>query len=249
MSSLSCKNCGTQFQGNFCPQCGQSSHTEKIDAAYFLHDIPHSIFHLDKGFFYTLKKLLINPGFALRDYLEGKRVQHFRPFAFVVLMSTICTLLIKGVHYLMNLRYKPLHGGQPINFGDSLFVKYPSILIFLLIPVLSLITWLFFRKRRYNYWEHFLVNTYLAAWLNVFLLIISLVQLCMLYISGSYGINFILFMFFFMSYYGHAFGGLMTGTGKLATNIVIMVCMNFFLASVYITAFVYSGIMTSWWGK
>ena len=246
MSSLTCKNCGTQFAGNFCVNCGQSSHTEKINAAYFLHDIPHSVFHVDKGFFYTLKKMFADPGLALREYLEGKRIRHYRPFAFVLLMSTICTLLIKGINYLINIRFQKQHPGQSLEFGHGLFVKYPSLLIFMMIPVLSLITWLFFRKRPFNYWEHFLVNTYLAANLNVFLLLISLFQLLRFYTWGSYTVNYAIFMCFFMAYYGHAFGSLMATSGKLRTNIVTMVFMNFFLASAYMTAFIYTGMMDAW---
>jgi Protein of unknown function (DUF3667) len=249
MATQTCKNCNHYFDGDFCCNCGQSAHVEKIDAAYFLHDIPHSIFHVDKGFFYTLGKLFVNPGIALKDYLSGKRVKHFRPFAFVLIMSSLCTLLIKGVNHLINLRFKKEHPGTDIDFGNSLFVKYPSLLIFMMIPVLSFITWIFFRKRPYNYWEHFLVNTYLSSYLNIFLLLISLFQLFRYYIAGSYSINIIIFMFFFMAYYGHAFGGLMAESGKLRTNIITMVFMNFFLASVYITAFALTGIMTNWWGN
>jgi len=241
-----CKNCGTSFEGNFCCNCGQSSHVEKIDATYFLHDIPHSVFHVDKGFFYTLKRMFADPGTALKRYLQGQRVQHYRPFAYVLLMSTICTLLIKGINYLINVRFEKEHPGHVLEFGHSLFVKYPSLLIFLMIPVLSLITWVSFVRRPFNYWEHFLVNTYLAANLNVFLLVISLFQLLRYYISDSYAVNYVIFMCFFMAYYGHAFGSLMADSGKLRNNIIILIGMNFLLATAYMTAFVYTGMMTEW---
>jgi Protein of unknown function (DUF3667) len=246
MPVINCKNCDTPFEGNYCFNCGQSSHIEKINAAYFLHDIPHSVFHVDKGFFFTFKKMFIDPGQALNDYLAGKRIKHYRPFAFVLLMSTICTLLIKGINYLINLRFEKENPGHALEFGHGLFVKYPSLLIFMMIPVLSFITWIFFYRRPYNYWEHFLVNTYLAANLNIFLLIISLFQLTRYYISGSYAVSYVIFMCFFMAYYGQAFGSLMSNTGKLINNIIIMVFMNFFLATAYMTAFVYTGMMGEW---
>ena len=246
MSAQTCKNCQTPFNGNFCFNCGQSAHVEKIDATYFLHDIPHSVFHVDKGFFYTLKRMFADPGIALKRYLEGERIKHYRPFAYVLLMSTICTLLIKGNNYLINLRFEKQHPGHVLEFGHSLFVKYPSLLIFLMIPVLSLITWLSFFRRPYNYWEHFLVNTYLAANLNVFLLLISLFQLARYYIADSYAVNYVVFMCFFMAYYGHAFGSMMADSGKLRNNMIILLFMNFVLASAYFTAFVYTGVMAAW---
>jgi hypothetical protein len=250
MSTIHCKNCNKNFHGNFCPNCGQAAKVTNINAQYFLHDIPHSIFHVDKGFWYTLKWMFTNPGKTLKEYLEGKRVQHFKPFAFVVIMSTIATLLSKFCMYLINLRMAAMEPGKIITSGtQNLFSEYPSLLIFILIPILSLITWLCFRKRKYNYWEHFLVNTYLAAYLNVFFLVIKIVQLIKFYTTGNFSVNFTIFMFIFMAYYGHAFGRLMKDSGTVKKNITIMLLMNFLLASVYMTAFSLTGLMQPWWGK
>ena len=62
-----CKNCDTVFNGNFCPNCSQSASTRRIDAQYILHDIPHSVLHIDKGLPYTFFRLSVNPGKALLD--------------------------------------------------------------------------------------------------------------------------------------------------------------------------------------
>ena len=130
MPTIICKNCNNHFRGNFCSNCGQSASVEKINAAYFLHDIPHSVLHIDKGFFFTLKMMLTKPGYTLRQYLKGHRVQHYRPFGFVIIMSTICTLLNKGVIHLLNDLYKNNNPGKEIHYGEGIFLKYPSLLIF-----------------------------------------------------------------------------------------------------------------------
>jgi hypothetical protein len=248
MQTIICKNCAHHYKGNFCPTCGQPATVEHIGFKYFLHDIPHSVFHIDKGFFYTLGILISNPGQALKNYLAGKRVKFFKPFAFVILMSTICTILIKGINYLINVRFQSLNSGRIINFEGSFFEKYISVLIFLLIPLLSFITWLCFKKRKYNYWEHFLVNTFLAAYLNVFFLLISIYQAVKYYITQNYKVNYTLFMFLFMAYYGHAFGKLMNDKGTVLQNILIMILMNFLIAFVYMNAFSLTGIIDSLWG-
>jgi hypothetical protein len=248
MPTLICKNCNTHFRGNFCSHCGQSANVNKINAAYFLHDIPHSVFHIDKGFFYTLKSLITKPGIALREYLNGHRIKHYRPFAFVIIMSTICTVIIKGVNYLTNKLYTENNPGSSIHYGDNIFVKYPSLLIFLMIPILSFITWLFFKKKNFNYWEHFLINTYLAAYVNVFFLVLSIFQFIKYYFTQNYSVNFTVFMVFFMAYYGFAFGSLMASPGKRYRHIFIICIMNFFLAFIYLTAFSITKIMQPWWG-
>jgi Protein of unknown function (DUF3667) len=250
MLSPVCKNCSSPISGKYCANCGQSAHVERIDAHYFLHDIPHSIFHIDKGFFYTLSRLFTNPGKALGEYLAGKRVNHFRPFGFVIIMSTICTLIIKGIEKGIN--YKLIKEGVDFQIGatKNFFANYPSILIFILIPLLSLVTWFFYKRKKYNYWEHFLVNTYIAAFLNVFFLIIGLYQFIRYYITDYYGqVNYGFFIALFMAYYGYAFGILMEEPGSRLRNIFINLAMNFFLAFIYLNAFTFTKIMTPWWGK
>lgn len=249
MAVIICKNCNHHFKGNYCPECGQSAKVEPITVKYFLHDIPHSILHIDKGFFYTLGKLFTNPGGTLVNYLDGQRVKHFRPFGFVVILSTICTLLIKACDEAINLRYMQQNPGEKILFANSLFGKYPSVLIFIMIPLLSLVTWFFFRKNRYNYWEHFLINTYLAAYLNIFFLLINVFRVIKYYTTGGLSVNYTIFMFIFMAYYGHTFGRMMWQKGTLLKNIVLTLLMNFFLATLYMTAFSLTGLMSAWWGK
>ncbi len=241
MANVKCKNCEHIFHGNFCQHCGQSAKIKRIDFQYFLHDIPHSIFHIDKGFTFTLKELFTRPGYTLKEYLQGKRVKHFKPFAFVVLLSTICTILIKLIEYLIE---KEMPG---IKFPSYFFSKYLSLLIFLMIPVLSLATFLFYYKKKFNYWEHFLINTYLASCLNIFFLLIKIVLLIKTYYGTLENINYTWFMTLFMTLYGFAFAQLMDERKHRLKSILKIVCLNFILATFYMTAFSVTGLMNPWW--
>ena len=176
MSKIFCKNCEQHFEGNFCPNCGQSSHEHRINAHYFIHDIPHSVFHIDGIFLSTLKGLFVRPGAVVSGYLEGKRVKYFRPFAYVMVMTAISTFL---VNFFLFLQTKLVHHFTP-NFvipkSENFFEHYFSIFIFLMIPFASLVTWIFFIKKKYNFWEHFLANTYIAAQLNFIWIFIHLIN-------------------------------------------------------------------------
>jgi hypothetical protein len=103
MTVIVCKNCEHHFKGNYCPHCGQTSATERIGAKYFLHDIPHSIFHIDKGFWYSFKSLFTHPGVTLKNYLDGKRAKHFKPFAYLFIISTI-TIIVTAIFNKIILR-------------------------------------------------------------------------------------------------------------------------------------------------
>jgi hypothetical protein len=247
MINNSCKNCQTEFVGNFCPHCGQSMHTHKIDFHYFAHDLPHSVFHIDSGVFYTLKELLLRPGKALKGYLEGQRVYHAKPFAFVLVLSTAAILIMKLCVFLINATLAKSQA--PILKFVGFFSSYPSVLVFILIPILAFITWICFRKYGYNYWEHFLINTFLAAFLNLFLMLIYLFMLIKFYIIGSYSINYPFFMIFFMAYYGFVFSSIYgSRVGSDLKTAIIITIMNFFLSVTYLYALIKVGIMQSWWG-
>jgi Protein of unknown function (DUF3667) len=56
------------------------------------------LFHLDDGFFYTIKQLAIKPGQTIRDYLEGKRKYYFNPFVMLLLLAGLCSALYVYFH-------------------------------------------------------------------------------------------------------------------------------------------------------
>lgn len=236
-----CKNCETAFEGNFCPFCGQSASTKRIDAHYLLHDIPHSVLHIDKGLPYTFFQLSINPGKALLAYLKGKRVRFFKPFAYVIILSTLSSLFIKTVSKESHIESK--------NTILSLFSHYPSVLIFALIPLVAIISWFVFRKKQLNYWEHFLIHTYLAAQINIILIILYLISLTGILINSNMATKLTVFNSFYMTYHGYTFSTLFTNnyknkfTGRLMLEISI--CC-FLLGSVYAFALIYTKVAGRW---
>jgi hypothetical protein len=199
-----------------------------------MHDIPHSVLHIDKGFFFTLRSLALRPGKMLEEYVDGKRVDHFRPFAFVIIMTTVCAVLINLMRTRMDTALVP-----------GFFSKYPSALIFILIPVISLVTWLCFHDRRFNYWEHVLFNTYLGAFLNVFLLMLTLIRFISFELGWSVSVmaTAMVIMFCFMTYYGFVFGAMMHGPGRFAGNLLRISIMDGSIATIYFFSFVYTGII------
>ncbi|CAN5631332.1 hypothetical protein BH11BAC3_BH11BAC3_08160 [soil metagenome] len=241
MTTVNCKNCDNIFDGKFCPQCGQAASTHRVNALYFLHDIPHSVLHVDKGFPYTFYQLIKRPARALDEYLAGRRVSYDRPFSYVLIMSAISVLIVSRIrNYMQELQQ---HNGNALH-DASFFSHYQAVFLFLLIPLSGAITWLVFRKNKYNFWEHILINTYLAAQLNVLLVIINVFSLLKYLITGSAGYSVTVFMTGFMVYYALTFSGLMNATEKGFTLGIKLGVMCFLLASVYITAMIFAGIVT-----
>ena len=247
MGTLKCLNCKTVFNGNFCPNCGQNAHEHRINAQYFLHDVPHSIFHVDGGFFYTLKMLFTKPGKMVEEFLEGKRAKHFRPFAYVMIMTALSTLIVKALVWLKSKVLISQNVNPSILENDNFFSNYFSVFIFLMIPFASLVTWFFFFKKKYNFWEHFLANTYISAQLNIFWILFHLISLILIFFKGptfemNFGILFMFFMFGFLYFYGSVFGYLFwKGNEKVLLTLKICL-MNFVLFTIYYNGFILANL-------
>lgn len=72
---------------------GQKTATHLFTMHEWLHEIPHSLLHIDSGFFQTLKTLFLRPGNAVREYLKGKRKSHFSTFLYVLIWCGVYVVI------------------------------------------------------------------------------------------------------------------------------------------------------------
>lgn len=158
-----CKQCGENGDGKYCNNCGQAYATKRITFSTIAHEIFHFFSHLDKGFLYTLKQLLIAPGEMQREYLEGHRAKHQKPFSMFFLCATISTLL----QYWVNLAL--IHYFDAGNEAEaSFFHQYRVIIQVVMVPVYTLVLFCFFSRSKYNYAETFVLILYNVSLLLVF---------------------------------------------------------------------------------
>lgn len=93
-----CATCGTEYQGNYCPRCGQSS---KIGRYSFKNAF---LLFLDvwglgnRGMFRTLRDLILRPGYMIRDYLSGMQMAYFPPFKLFFLLTALSLVIEGGVN-------------------------------------------------------------------------------------------------------------------------------------------------------
>lgn len=75
-----CLNCGSALAGNYCHNCGQSSHVHRTISAFW-HDFTHSILHFEGKIWRTLPLLFLRPGELTRRYVHGERARFISPLA------------------------------------------------------------------------------------------------------------------------------------------------------------------------
>ena len=108
-----CKNCDSVITGNFCANCGQAAKPERIDKHYIAHELFH-LFHFEKGFFYTVKELMLRPGDSIKEFINSDRSKHMKPVTFLILTSLLYTLI---AHLLKADEIN--NGAAKLGFGSS----------------------------------------------------------------------------------------------------------------------------------
>lgn len=93
-----CPTCGTHYEGNYCPRCGQSA---KIGRYSFKNAL---LLYLDvwglgnRGMFRCIRDLLLRPGYMIRDYLRGMQMAYFPPFKMFFLLIALSFLVDSGMN-------------------------------------------------------------------------------------------------------------------------------------------------------
>lgn len=216
-----CKNCSGEILLNFCGNCGQKK-AKRIDRTYIKDEIQYTVFHMNKGFLYSIKKILRAPGKTAREFLEGNRVNHYKPILLVFVVAGISAFITNTlIHpdvvmekYFESHKVKTAFDMKSFN---SFIYKYQAILMLASVPFMAFFTWLAFKKWGYNYCENVVITAYSLIYLQVLSILIVLpVQYFLkdnpeLFMPISSVITFLLmiccFIWFYIDFYNNKSAG------------------------------------------
>lgn len=165
----SCLNCNATVEENYCPNCGQKKF-KRIDKTYILEELQYTVLHTNKGFLYSIKRIIKNPGTTAREFIEGKRVKHYKPILLVFVLSGISSFIaykFLGLTEMMTAHYATATSNVSSQFLTkylSFLSSFTSLLLLLSLPLLGIITKLCFRTWGQNYYEHVVMNAYILAY-------------------------------------------------------------------------------------
>jgi len=226
--------------GNFCSECGQSIETHRFHIRHiFIHDFLKKVFYYDKGLFYSIKELYTRPGHSVREYIDGKRVNHLHFFSLLI----VVIILFKLIENWTTFHYSDLTttDKERIDFFEEWLKHHAKLFYISLIPIYALSTFLIFKKAALNYAEHFVTNTFRSAALLLititFLILASFIKdssvlstinhITSLIMLG-YGIWF--YYQFFSQYYSNKFELLIRIIISIALPLfIMMVCLALYL--------------------
>ncbi len=92
-----CRNCKTEFVGNYCPQCGQTTKDYERPLLSLIRDLLTDVFSFDTRFWKTLLATFFMPSQLITNYVEGRNVRYMPPFRLYLFISFIFFILLNTV--------------------------------------------------------------------------------------------------------------------------------------------------------
>lgn len=170
-----CPACSMPGTGVHCGYCGEIMRPQQITFKGILRSIPDILFDLDHGLLYTIPALIKKPGETIRRFFEGDRGRHYKPLKFLLFTVAVSAYLfirfkIDGNNTgLYESLWPDKAEGKLI---DSYSLQVDQLMLLTELPLLSLISWLFFIKKKYTYGEHLLAMAFFAGEVTLYRIIL-----------------------------------------------------------------------------
>jgi hypothetical protein len=167
MDTINCKNCDENINGNFCSNCGQKTNTVRLNWHFVQEELKYTFLHINKGLLFTIKELYQRPGETIRNFIEGKRVKHYKPVLLVFVLAGVYSVLY---HYIDFTKLAHLGAQGKLKKGVSVgpdfmekITSHYALIELCFIPFLSLWSYLAFKKWGYNYVENIIINCFISG--------------------------------------------------------------------------------------
>ncbi|MCA1752909.1 MAG: DUF3667 domain-containing protein [Flavobacteriales bacterium] len=203
-------------------------------------------FLLNKGILFTCRELLLRPRDVVEGFLDTERERYTHPVKYFILAAGIYLfILLKADLYdigAMVVNAPDIDAQKTgIELMQKYFLNYLNAWMGVSIFFFALMTRLFFRKARFNYAEHLIINTYLLAQITVFYILLSPLAA----IQGIWGhqlIESIVAVVFTCFFYGRVFRlGIGGAIGKsilvyLSATLIFMFAVMLFFSLIGLVA-------------
>lgn len=165
MNRSHCLNCQAALLSPFCGQCGQNAKVHRFTLAGLLHDVPHAVFHVERGILPTVAGLLRRPGVTINAYLDGQRARFFNPLTLLVLMAGAYAALYNQPFLLTILEplFDDPRARGHITGMVGWMTRWYSLLLLVSVPLIGAFNWLIYRRHSRNIAEHMVVAAYTNA--------------------------------------------------------------------------------------
>ena len=139
----------------------QDEKLRRIDSKYIIHELEH-ILHLQRGIFYTIKKLLHTPGLTINEFITENRTKITKPVLFLVITTLLYNITNKFAHFHDDAVEKVINNNTItiIENWCNANLGYYSIILGLFV---ALFLKIIFFKAKYTFFEFLFLMCYIIG--------------------------------------------------------------------------------------
>jgi hypothetical protein len=182
---MKCKNCNHPLSetDSYCLSCGAKVIRNRLTIRNLFAHFSEQFLNYDNKFLQTFITLFRKPEEVIGSYIEGTRKKYVNVVSYFAIAITYA-----GFFTYINQKYFPeTYAGifSRMNQDEiqaqfstdfmSAFIEYQTLIFFILVPLLALMTkMVFLRNRKFNYTEHLVIVLYSYSQMSFVVTTISL---------------------------------------------------------------------------
>ncbi|MCT4665503.1 MAG: DUF3667 domain-containing protein [Flavobacteriales bacterium] len=186
--NVACKSCAVVLpkNANFCSNCGGKVVDSRLTLKSIWFEFIGPFFSWENYFWKTLKHLVIAPDKVCRAYTSGARKQYYQPFSFLMVYISISLLFLKFTNVMeksvetSNININPKTTDPLVvdaqTWTSGMYDNYNFIIIGS-IPIMALISYIIFKKRKDNFAEHIVYQSYIQSFVGYLGLVLQTIFL------------------------------------------------------------------------
>lgn len=203
---MNCKNCDTILtdESYYCHSCGAQVIKNRLTFKNLLAYFSETYFNYDNKFMRTIINLIVKPEDVISSYVNGVRKKHINPISFLAISFTLSGFYL--FFFKDNLKevmdqatLSSYQGQEKLGKAISNFIfDYNSLLYFIIIPALAVISWMVFKNKKYNFTEHVVIYLYtmpFSSIISIFFTVGVILIVPKSYLTYSYIIYFVFFIY------------------------------------------------------
>lgn len=241
---MNCKNCKTSLTetDDFCRSCGAKVIRNRLTVKNLLQYFSEQFLNYDNKFLKTFLHLFTKPDKVIGSYIDGTRKKYINPISFLAISLTLSGIYFfffkdKFAEILSSSDLYISDGQEKLTAAITNFTtEYNSLLYFVIIPALALISLIIFYNKKYNFTEHIIIYLYSMSLSSIVTILFTI--LILLISSDHYLLLSSLIYIFMFIYHGYILKRIFQLNAKemvLKTLIFIpLFIMFYFIASVAI---------------
>lgn len=159
--TATCLQCQQESTGKFCHNCGTALALPRFTMHSLGHSLVHDLHLVENTFVRLTRDLALRPGPTIQGILDRRR-KYMGPLSYYITSAALFAFAAVKVHYFAHM---PVAGSnasaevkKTMDEVMHLLEGQLKLISLVLIPIQAFFTWLVFKKQRYNYAEHLVMN-------------------------------------------------------------------------------------------